>query len=215
MGRGLEAHLGLAVEDLRDDVFNPPPPQAPGEADPPVCPHHPTFVTRSAAGLHPVPVHGGEVVLWRGPYRLELAKAERTDGDALVQWAIGGFLPPERPASCWQLLNEAPPFRNARQAKKGGRSIRCSCEVEVWCVLRVAEPEIRAIFDLFQPILDVACIQAKMVTKGRLNNDKANWKGKVRLECAAAVQFMRTRRWEALITICPEDGGMNSLRREG
>ena len=111
-----------------------------------MCPHRPTFVTRSAAGLHPVPVHGGEVVLWRGPYQLELAKAERTDGDALVQWAIGGFLPPERPASAWQLLNEAPPFRNARQAKKGGWSIRCPCEVEVWCVLRVAEPEIRAIF---------------------------------------------------------------------
>ena len=78
-GAGLEAHLGLAVEDLRDDVFYPPP-QAPGEASPPVCPHHPTFVTRSAAGLHPVPVHGGEVVLWRRPHHLKLAKAERRRG---------------------------------------------------------------------------------------------------------------------------------------
>ena len=136
--------MGLAVEDLRDDVFNPP--EGSGAPGPPVCPYHPTFVTRSAAGLHPVPVHGEEVVLWRGRYQLELAKAERKDGDALVQWAIGGFLPPERPASCWQLLNEAPPFRHARQAKKGGWSIRSPCEVEVWCVLCVAEPEIRAIF---------------------------------------------------------------------
>ena len=96
------------------------PPKPRVKQAPPVCPHHPTFVTRLAAGLHPVPVHGGEVLLWRGPYQLELAKAERTNGDALVQWAIGGFLPPERPASCWQLLNKAPPFRNARQAKKGG-----------------------------------------------------------------------------------------------
>ena len=32
--------------------------------------------------------------------------------------------------------------------------------------------------NLFQPILDVALIQAKMVTKGRLNNDKANGKRK-------------------------------------
>ena len=45
----------------------------------------------------------------------------------------------------------------------------------------------------FHPILDVARIQAKTVTKGRLNNDKANGKGKVKLECAAAVQCMRTR----------------------
>ena len=61
---GLEAHLGLAVEDLWDDVFNPPPPPAPpAQAGPPVCTHHPTFVTCSAAGLHAVPVHGGEVVL--------------------------------------------------------------------------------------------------------------------------------------------------------
>ena len=30
-------------------------------------------------------------------------------------------------------------------------------------------------------------IQAKTVTKGALNNDKANRKGKVRLECAVAV----------------------------
>ena len=69
--------------------------------------------------------------------------------------------------------------------------------------------------NLFQPILDVARIQAKTVTKGRLNNDKANGKGKARLECAAAVQFMRTRRWEALITICLEEGGMNNKRLGG
>ena len=67
LGGGLEAHLGLAVEDLRDDVFNPPAPRAQAAPPPPVCTHHPTFVTHSAAGLHAVPVRG-EVVLWRGPY---------------------------------------------------------------------------------------------------------------------------------------------------
>ena len=66
--------------------------------------------------------------------------------------------------------------------------------------------------NLFQPILDVARIQAKTVTKGTLNNDKANGKRKVRLVCAAAVQFRRTRRWEALFTICVEEGGMNHKR---
>ena len=116
-------------------MFSTPPPKPRVKhPPPPVCPHHPTFVTRLAAGLHPVPVHGGEAVLWQGPYHLEVAKAERTDGDAVVQRAIGGFLPRERPASAWQLLDKAPPFRNAKQAKKGGWSIRWPCEVEVWCV---------------------------------------------------------------------------------
>ena len=77
---GLEAHLGLAVEDLRDDVFNPPP--TPGSSRPPRV-HPPSHL------LHPL--GGGSPTLvgpWRGPYQLELAKDERTDGDALVQWAL-------------------------------------------------------------------------------------------------------------------------------
>ena len=49
-----------------------------------------------------------------------------------------------------------------------------------------------------------------MVTKGRLNNDKANRKGTVRLECTAAVQFMR--RWEALSGVCLNEGEMKNKR---
>ena len=71
--------------------------------------------------------------------------------------------------------------------------------------------------NLFQPILDVACMAAKTVTKGRMakGNDSANLKGNVRLECAAAMQFMLTRRWEALIAVCLEDGVMNNKRVRG
>ena len=71
--------------------------------------------------------------------------------------------------------------------------------------------------NFFQPILDVARMAAKTVTKGRMakGNDSANAKGYVRLECAAAVQFMRTRRWEALIAVCLEEGGMNNKRVGG
>ena len=68
--------------------------------------------------------------------------------------------------------------------------------------------------NLFQPIL-LARIQTKTVIQGRLNNDKANGEGKVRLECAAAVQFVRPWRWVALITICLEEGGMNKKRVGG
>ena len=71
--------------------------------------------------------------------------------------------------------------------------------------------------NFFQPILDVARMAAKTVTKGRMakGNGTANAKGNVRLECAAAVQFVRTRRWEALIVVCPEEGGMNNKRLGG
>ena len=61
--------------------------------------------------------------------------------------------------------------------------------------------------NLFQPILVVARIQAETVTKGRFNNHEANVKGKARFEFATAVQFMRTRRWEARITMCLPEGG--------
>ena len=71
--------------------------------------------------------------------------------------------------------------------------------------------------NFFQPILDVARVGAKTVTKGRManGNGSANAKGNVRLECAAAVQFMRTRRWEALIAVCREEGGMDNKRVGG
>ena len=71
--------------------------------------------------------------------------------------------------------------------------------------------------NFLQPILDVARMAAKTVTKGRMakGNGRANAKGNVRLQCAAAVQFMRTRRWEALIAVCLEEGGMNNKRVGG
>ena len=108
---------------------------------PPPHLHHPL-----GGGPPPRDRQWREVLLWRGPYQLKLAKAERTDKDALVHWANGGFLPPERPPSCWRLPNEAPPFRNARQAKKGGWSMCCPYEQVVWCVLHVHVREIRVIF---------------------------------------------------------------------
>ena len=71
--------------------------------------------------------------------------------------------------------------------------------------------------NFFQPILDVARMVAKIASKGRMvkGNDSANAKGNVRLECAAAMQFMRTRRWQALIAVCLEEGGMNNMRVGG
>ena len=47
------------------------------------------------------------------------------------------------------------------------------------------------------------------------NDTRSNGKGKVRVECAAAAPFTRTRRREALITMCLEEGGMNDKRVGG
>ena len=71
--------------------------------------------------------------------------------------------------------------------------------------------------NFFQPILDVARMAAKTATVGRVGkgNDSANVKGKLRLECAVAMQFMRTQRWKALIDLCLEEGGMNNKRVGG
>ena len=108
LGGGLEAHLGLAVEDLRDDIFNPRPARPPRVHSPP-RPSHPL-----RGGSQPGAAPCREMVLWRWPYQLEVAKKGRTGGDALAHSAVGGFLPLERLASAWQLLNDAPPFTNAK-----------------------------------------------------------------------------------------------------
>ena len=66
------------------------------------------------------------------------------------------------------------------------------------------------VLNFFQP----ARMAAKTATNGRTakGNDSANAKGQIRLESAAAVQFMRTPTLEALIALCLEEGGMNNKR---
>ena len=44
---------------------------------------------------------------------------------------------------------------------------------------------------MLQPVLDEARLAARTCTCASLHNDKANSKGKVRMECAAAIHFMR------------------------
>ena len=47
---------------------------------------------------------------------------------------------------------------------------------------------------MLQPVLDEARLAARTCTRASLNNDKANTKGNVRMECVAAIHFMRNRR---------------------
>ena len=57
---------------------------------------------------------------------------------------------------------------------------------------------------MMQPVLDEARLAARTCTRASLNNDKANSKGKVRMECAAAIHFMRNKGWEKIIDACLE-----------
>ena len=55
---------------------------------------------------------------------------------------------------------------------------------------------------MLQPVLDEARFAARTCTRASLNNDKANSKGKVRMDCAAAIHFMRNRGWEKVMDAC-------------
>ena len=57
---------------------------------------------------------------------------------------------------------------------------------------------------MLQPVLDEARLAARTCTRASLNNDKANGKGKVRMECGAAIHFMRNRGREKIIDACLE-----------
>ena len=46
---------------------------------------------------------------------------------------------------------------------------------------------------MLQPVLDEATLAARTCTRASLNNEKANNKGKVRMEYDAAIHFMRSR----------------------
>ena len=52
---------------------------------------------------------------------------------------------------------------------------------------------------MLQLVLDEARLAARTCTCASLNNDKANSKGKVRMECAAAIHFILNRGWEKMM----------------
>ena len=55
---------------------------------------------------------------------------------------------------------------------------------------------------MLQRVLDEARLAARTCTRASLNNEKANSKGKVRMECAAAIHFMRNKGWEKVMDAC-------------
>ena len=55
---------------------------------------------------------------------------------------------------------------------------------------------------MLQPVLDEARLAARTCTRASLKNDKGNSSGKVRMECAAAIHFMRNRCREKIMDAC-------------
>ena len=72
--------------------------------------------------------------MWNGAYEMEVLKADSTDGDAEVTWALGATLPPTRPAPAWRLLHAVPKWERAKESKKGAWPVTCPCECEV-CIV--------------------------------------------------------------------------------
>ena len=55
---------------------------------------------------------------------------------------------------------------------------------------------------MLQPFLNEARLAARTCTRASLNSDRVNSKGKVRMDGAAAIHFMRNRGWEKIIDAC-------------
>ena len=66
---------------------------------------------------------------------------------------------------------------------------------------------------MLQPVLDEAGLAARTCTHAALNNDKANAKGKVRMECAAAIHFMRNKSWEKVMDACLQRKSWESVSK--
>ena len=68
---------------------------------------------------------------------------------------------------------------------------------------------------MLQPVLDEARLAARTCTRASLNNDKANNKWKVRMECAGAIHFMRNRGWEKIIHACLQRAASSRRKKLG
>ena len=129
LGVGVEARVGLATQDMVDDVFRPP--RWSHAPPPPVCTHHPLFLSCSAHEISPVTVRAWEILTWNGAYDMEVVKGDSTDGDVEVTWALEATMSPTRPAPTWQLLHAVPEWKRAKESKKGTWTMTCPCECEV------------------------------------------------------------------------------------
>ena len=130
LGVGLEARVVSATKDMVDDIFSPPE----VETGPPMCTHHPLFLSRSAHDISPVIVHAGGILMWNGAYDMEVVKGDSTDRDVEVTWALGDILPPSRAAPARQLLHAEPAWKRATESKKGTWTVTCAFECEV-CIV--------------------------------------------------------------------------------
>ena len=118
--KGVEATVGLANKDMMDTIVNPEEPSVTL-----TCEFHPVFFSRSSPHIAHLLVGEGRVIFWRVPYQLEVRKTRPTNADGTVRFALGGVLPPARPATAWQLINVVLAWRPAKQVKSGLWSITC------------------------------------------------------------------------------------------
>ena len=91
------ALLGL-VMNLRNDVFNPFTPLT--HTSSLLRPNCPCFLTRSAAVLHPLTLHVGDVAMWNGPHQTRCGKGGFLGWGRPHHVGCARHHPAHRPASC-------------------------------------------------------------------------------------------------------------------
>ena len=65
---------------------------------------------------------------------------------------------------------------------------------------------------MLQRVLDEARLATGTCTRAALNKDKASSKGKVRMECAAAIHFMWNTGWEKVMDACLQHPVSGSIK---
>ena len=68
---------------------------------------------------------------------------------------------------------------------------------------------------VLQPTLNIARLAAKTWTQGTISTEMASEKGRIRLECPAAVHLIRNKGWETRIDECVHRGWMEGEHVEG
>ena len=105
--------------------------------EPPTCPFHPTFLSRSAPASDLAVIEVGEqcMLFFAGSvHQLEVCKGDNANAESEIHFAMTGIAPPERPNTPWHLVNTAPAWRAPKCAKTGAWSITCPRECKV-CLL--------------------------------------------------------------------------------
>jgi hypothetical protein len=111
-----------------------------GNEDPPVCPYHPCWLTRTAKppSIHQLEFASGDLVFFNGAYQLTITRDPSVSPTMSMSWMLGSSLPANlSPAFAYDLLHLPNPWTLHRAPRRRGAkgdpivTLQCTCEDEV------------------------------------------------------------------------------------